>query len=121
TLHYMAPEQLHGADTDARTDIFAFGAVVYEMVTGRQVFEGKSQASVIAATLEHDPPPMSALQPLAPPLLDHVITRCLAKDPDERWQTASDLKRELKWVTESDADMLRVAAAGGSRRKHLGW
>ena len=104
TLHYMAPEQLHGSDTDARTDIFAFGALVYEMATGRQAFEGKSQASVIAAILEQRPAPITTLQPLAPQLLDHVVTRCLAKDPDDRWQTASDLKRELQWLAEGGAD-----------------
>ena len=84
----MAPEQLEGKEVDARTDIFAFGAVVYEMATGKKAFEGKSQASVIATILETDPPPMSSLQPMTPPALDRVVKRCLAKDPDERWQTA---------------------------------
>ena len=88
TLQYMAPEQLEGKEVDARTDIFAFGAVVYEMATGKRAFEGKSQASVIAAILEDDPPPMSSLQPMTPPALDRVVKKCLAKEPDERWQTA---------------------------------
>jgi len=116
TLHYLAPEQLHGSDTDARTDIFAFGALVYEMATSRQAFEGKSQASVIAAILEQPPAAISTLQPLAPRLLDHVVVRCLAKDPDDRWQTASDLKRELQWVAGSGADIRepeRSSAAHG--------
>jgi Tol biopolymer transport system component/predicted Ser/Thr protein kinase len=101
TLQYMAPEQLEGKEADARTDIFAFGLVVYEMATGKKAFEGKSQASLIAKILETDPPPISSLQPMTPPALDHVAKTCLAKDPDERWQTASDLKRELKWIGES--------------------
>src|SRR5262249_27950256 len=97
TLQYMAPEQLEGKDTDVRTDIFAFGALLYEMVTGRKAFEGRSQASLIAAILEREPKPIST-QPACPPELDRVIRRCLAKDPDERWQTAADLCAELKWV-----------------------
>src|SRR6201997_2703369 len=101
TLQYMAPEQLEGKEVAARTDIFAFGTVVYEMSTGKRAFEGKSQASLIAKILETDPPPISSLQPMTPPALDHVAKTCLAKDPDERWQTASDLKRELKWIAES--------------------
>jgi serine/threonine protein kinase len=91
TFQYMAPEQLEGDEADARTDIFAFGAAVYETVTGKKAFEGKSQASLIAAILEREPPAMSSIQPLTPPALDHVVGRCLAKDPDERWQTASDV------------------------------
>ena len=89
TFQYMAPEQLEGREADARTDIFAFGAVLYEMVTGKKAFEGKSQASLIAAILEREPPPMSTLQPLTPAALDRVVKTCLAKDPDERWQTAA--------------------------------
>jgi eukaryotic-like serine/threonine-protein kinase len=96
TLQYMSPEQLEGKDADARSDIFAFGAVLYEMATGRRAFEGKSQVSVMAAILEHDPPPVSTLQPVAPPMFDDVIRICLAKNPDERWQTAADLLHELK-------------------------
>ena len=103
TLHYMPPEQLEGKEADARSDIFSFGAVVYEMATGRKAFEGKSPASVIAAILEREPPAMATLQPLTPPLLAHVIGRCLAKDPDERWQNISDVMGELKWVSETGA------------------
>ena len=88
TLQYMAPEQVEGGEVDSRTDIFAFGVVVYEMATGKKAFEGKSQASLIAAILEREPQPMSTLQPMTPPTLDRVVKRCLAKEPDERWQTA---------------------------------
>jgi serine/threonine-protein kinase len=104
TYPYMAPEQLAGRDTDARSDIFAFGAMVYEMATGRRAFEGSTAASVIGAILHTDPPPVSVLQPLAPSGLDRIVSRCLAKDPDDRWQTARDVMLELKWVAESKAD-----------------
>ena len=100
TLQYMAPEQLEAKDTDSRTDIFAFGAVVYEMATGKKAFEGSSQASLIAAIMGQEPRPMSELQPMTPPTLDHVVRRCMAKEPDGRWQAASDVMVELKWVTE---------------------
>jgi serine/threonine protein kinase len=102
TFEYMAPEQLEGKEADVRTDIFAFGAVVYEMSTGRRAFEGNSQASVIAAILEHDPPPISAFQKMAPPALDRIVKKAMAKDPDNRWQTARDLRDELKWISEQD-------------------
>jgi Tol biopolymer transport system component/predicted Ser/Thr protein kinase len=108
TLQYMAPEQLEGKEVDARTDIFAFGAVVYEMTTGEKAFEGKSQASVIGAILKDDPPPISSLQPMTPPALDRVVKRCLAKEPEKRWQTASDLCEELKWIAEAGS---QIAAA----------
>jgi serine/threonine protein kinase len=98
TLQYMAPEQLEGGEASARTDIFAFGAVLYEMVTGRPAFEGKSQASLIASIMTSVPPPVSTVRPVVPDALDHVIQRCLAKDPEERWQSAYDLKRELQWI-----------------------
>jgi Tol biopolymer transport system component len=114
TLQYMSPEQLEGKEADARTDIFAFGAVLYETVTGRKAFEGKSQASLIGAIMEHDPPAMSTLQSMSPPLLDHVVRRCLVKEPDGRWQSASDLMGELKWIAEggSEAGVPSVARAG---------
>jgi len=101
TLQYMAPEQLEAKEADARTDLFAFGAIVYEMATGRRAFSGESAASLVAAILEHEPASLCSIQRAAPPLLEHVVKRCLAKDPDERWQTAADLARELKWVAES--------------------
>ena len=100
TLQYMAPEQLEGKEADSRTDIFAFGAVVYEMVTGKKAFEGSSQASLIAAIMERDPRPMSELQPMTPSVLDWVVKRCLAKEPEERWQSAGDVKAGLKRATE---------------------
>ena len=105
TVQYMAPEQLEGKEIDARTDIFAFGSVVYEMVTARKAFEGQSQASVIASILGHDPPPISSLQRMAPPALDRAVKKCLAKDPEERWQNARDLRDELKWITEGSSQV----------------
>jgi len=101
TFQYMAPEQLEGKDADARSDIFAFGAVLYEMATGRRAFEGKSQATVIAAIIEREPPPISQVAPMSPPALDRVVKTCLAKDPDERWQTAHDVKLQLRWIAEA--------------------
>jgi eukaryotic-like serine/threonine-protein kinase len=100
TPQYMAPEQLEGKETDGRTDIFAFGTIVYEMVTGRKAFEGTSEASLIAAILKHDPPPITTMQRLAPPLLDLVVRRCLAKDPDERWHSAHDVLLALRGIAE---------------------
>jgi serine/threonine protein kinase len=100
TYPYIAPEQLMGRETDARSDIFALGAMVYEMVTGRRAFEGTTAATVMGAVLHIDPPPVSSLQPMTPPALDRIVTRCLAKDPDDRWQTARDLVLELKWIAE---------------------
>ena len=99
TLQYMAPEQLHGMDADVRTDIFAFGVVLYEMLTGRKAFEGSSQASVIAAILQNDPPPVTALVPSVSGWLDRIIKRCLSKNPDDRWQTARDLAEQLRWLS----------------------
>jgi Tol biopolymer transport system component/tRNA A-37 threonylcarbamoyl transferase component Bud32 len=117
TLQYMAPEQLEGKEVDPRTDIFAFGAVVYEMATGKRAFEGKTQASVIGAIMSSDPPPMSSLQPMTPPALDRVVKRCLAKETDERWQSANDLANELKWIAEggSQVTLAPTAAAKGIR------
>src|SRR5262245_30041463 len=113
TFQYMAPEQIEGADADARADIFAFGCVLYEMVTGRRAFEGKSQASVIAAILAAEPPPIATLRPSAPPALDHVIRTCLAKDPDERFQSAHDLLLQLRFIS---VDSASAAAAVHGRR-----
>jgi len=101
TFQYMAPEQVQGHEADARSDLFALGAVLYEMVTGRRAFAGKSQISVMSAILEKEPEAVSSTQPLASPALDHVIQRALAKDPNDRWQTARDLIQELKWSAES--------------------
>src|ERR1700737_1960134 len=115
TLQYMAPEQLEGNEVDARTDIFAFGAVVYEMATRKRAFEGKTQASVIGAILKDDPPPVSSLQPMTPPALDRVVKRCLAKDPDDRWQSANDLTNELKWIAEGGSQVTLAATAEAER------
>ncbi len=101
TLQYMAPEQLEGRNADARSDIFAFGAVVYEMVTGRKAFEGDSQASLIGAILHTVPPQVSAVHPEVARPLDRLVAKCLAKDPDRRWQTASDLVDDLRWISEA--------------------
>jgi serine/threonine protein kinase len=114
TLQYMAPEQLEGREVDARTDIFAFGAVLYEMVTGQRAFEGKSQASLISAIMSATPPPLSTLQPVTPPLLEKVVTTALAKDPDDRWQTARDLRLQLKWI--ADGTELGSKPSGEARR-----
>src|SRR6267378_213672 len=108
TLQYMAPEQLEGKEVDARTDIFAFGTVIYEMATGKKCFEGKSQASLIAAILQINPPPISSLQPMTPPALDRVVKRCVAKESDERWQSANDLTNELKWIAEGGSQVVLV-------------
>jgi eukaryotic-like serine/threonine-protein kinase len=123
TLHYMAPEQLEGKDADMRSDIFAFGAVLYEMVTAKKAFDAKSAASVIAAILEHDPPSMNALQPMAPPALERVVKTCLAKDPDDRWQTAHDVQLELKWIREggSQAGVPATVVVRRKKRERLAW
>lgn len=99
TFQYMSPEQVEGKEVDGRSDIFSLGAVLYEMVTGKPAFEGKSQLSVASAILEKEPVPISTLKPMTPPILDHTIRKCLAKPPDERWQSASDLASELKWIS----------------------
>jgi eukaryotic-like serine/threonine-protein kinase len=125
TLQYMAPEQLEGKEVDARTDIFAFGAVVYEMATGKGAFEGKTQASVIGAIMSIDPPLMSSLQPMTPPALDRVVKKCLAKEPDDRWHAAKDLCDELKWIAESGSQAGAVTAPAAPAwkdwRKTLVW
>jgi serine/threonine protein kinase len=123
TMQYMAPEQLEGAEADARTDIFALGAVIYEMTTGRKAFEGKSHASLISAIMTAEPPAISTLQPLAPSALDHVVRTCIAKDPDARWQAARDVLVELKWIAEagSQGAMPASAAARRSGRERLAW
>jgi Tol biopolymer transport system component len=113
TLNYMAPEQLEGGAIDSRTDIFALGAVTYEMVTGFKAFTGTSRASIIAAVLEREPAVMTAVQPLTPPALNYAVTKCLAKDPDARWQTARDLGSHLSWIRKNTGP---AAAPVASRR-----
>jgi len=110
----MSPEQIEGREVDGRSDIFALGAVLYEMLTGKRAFEGKSQMSVASAILTQEPQPISTLKPSPPPALDHTIRKCLAKDVEERWQSASDLKSELLWISQpsSEAAVLRPAATG---------
>ena len=100
TFQYMSPEQVEGKELDGRSDIFSLGAVLYEMLTGKRAFEGKSQLSVASAILEKEPAPISTIKPLTPAALDHAIKKCLAKLSDERWQSASDLASELKWIGE---------------------
>lgn len=100
TFQYMSPDQVEGKELDGRSDIFSLGAVIYEMVTGRRAFAGKSQLSVTSAILEKEPEPISIVKPMTPPALDHAVKKCLAKSADERWQSASDLASELKWIAE---------------------
>jgi eukaryotic-like serine/threonine-protein kinase len=101
TFQYMSPEQLEGNDADARSDIFALGSILYEMLTGRRAFQGKTTASTIATILAADPPGLASLQPMSPPELQRVVRSCLAKDPEERFQTVHDIKLQLKGITES--------------------
>ena len=117
TFQYMAPEQLEGKDADARTDIFAFGAVLYEMATGRKAFSGATQASLITAIMSTDPQPISQVQAMSPPALDRVVKTCFAKDPEDRWQSAGDVGKELRWIAEGSAAGIAAPAAVSSRRR----
>jgi eukaryotic-like serine/threonine-protein kinase len=123
TFQYMAPEQLEGKEADPRSDIFAFGAVVYEMATGRKAFEAKSQASLISAIMSSDPPPMSQVQPLTPPSLDRVVSTCLAKDPEDRIQTAHDVRLQLQWISDggSQAGVPAPVVQRRRSRERLAW
>jgi len=120
TFQYMSPEQVEGRDLDGRGDIFSLGAVLYEMVTGKCAFEGKSQLSVASAILEKEPAPIAAVNPTAPPALDHVIRKCLAKNQDERWQSAADIKHELDWIAQSSSDSSIAFAAAGKTSPRKG-
>jgi serine/threonine protein kinase/Tol biopolymer transport system component len=111
TFQFMAPEVLQGKEADARSDIFSLGCVLYEMISGRRAFQGKSQLSVMTAILESEPEPLSKLQPLSPPALDHVVETCLVKEPDARWQNAADVGRELRWVADSGLSATATAPA----------
>jgi hypothetical protein len=115
TVPYMAPEQIEGREMDARADIFSFGVVLYEMVSGRRPFAGDSRASLMAAIVASEPPALSSLQPQAPASLERLIRRCLAKDPEDRWQTARDLAAELRWIAEGGSGTT-TSAPGIARR-----
>ena len=117
TMRYMAPEQLEGSEADARTDIFAFGTILYEVLTGKKAFDGKNQPSLAGAIMTAEPLPISRLQPLTPPPLERVIKRCLAKDPDDRWQTAHDLLIQLRWIAEQGVNAAEPAADAAKGRK----
>jgi eukaryotic-like serine/threonine-protein kinase len=123
TFQYMSPEQVQGKEVDGRSDIFSLGTVLYEAVTGRKAFEGKSQLSVASAILEKEPAPISTMRSMTPPSLDHVLKKCLAKDPDERWQSARDLKSELSWIVESgsQAGVPAPVVTAGKRRPGVVW
>jgi Tol biopolymer transport system component len=130
TIQYMAPEQIEGKEADARSDIFAFGAVLYEMATGKRPFQGKSQISMASAILEQDPTPISSVKPLVPAVFEHVVTTCLQKNPEDRFQTAHDIKLQLQWVAAakpaekvaSDSSSGAGAAAAAPRaRRPLVW
>ncbi|HMA18255.1 MAG TPA: protein kinase, partial [Thermoanaerobaculia bacterium] len=120
TFQYMAPEQLEGRDADGRTDIFAFGAVLYEMATGRKAFSGRSQASLISSIMSSEPAAISTLAPMTPPTFDRVVRTCLAKDPDDRWQTAHDIAVQLKWIAEGSSAGV-VGRPAAPRRERLAW
>jgi eukaryotic-like serine/threonine-protein kinase len=121
TFQYMAPEQLQGKEPDERTDIFAFGALLFEMATGRKAFDGRTQTGLIASILSEQPPPVSDARDDAglPPALDHLVERCIAKDPDDRWQTARDLERELEWVASAGSSPSSASSRSSTRRRVL--
>jgi serine/threonine protein kinase len=117
TVQYMAPEQLEGRDADARSDVFAFGCVLYEMLTGGRAFPGESQSHVIAAILERKPAPVQTLQPAVSSALDRIVAKCLAKSPDDRWQTAHDLLDELRWTRDAATRSTHGTSAPASSPK----
>jgi Tol biopolymer transport system component len=122
TFQYMAPEQLEGREADARTDIFAFGAVLFEMATGKKAFSASTQASLITAIMSREPEPVSSMQPMSPPALDRLVQTCLAKDPEDRWQSAHDVAGELKWISESSRSGMAAPVAMRRRsRERLAW
>ncbi|HLZ42257.1 MAG TPA: protein kinase [Candidatus Sulfotelmatobacter sp.] len=122
TIQYMAPEQIEGKEADARSDIFAFGAVLYEMASGKRPFEGKSQISLASSILEKDPDPISAVKPETPTAFDHVVTTCLQKNPEDRFLAAHDIKLELQWIaTEKPSAPLPVSAPAAAKGPSAVW
>jgi serine/threonine protein kinase len=120
TFQYMSPEQIEGREADARSDIFSLGAVLYEMIAGKRAFEGKTTASTIAAILAAEPQPISAIQPMTPAALDQIVRTCVAKDPEERWQSAGDVARQLQWAL-SGAQAAVASAPRSTRGRTLAW
>jgi len=121
TFQYMSPEQVEGREVDGRSDVFSLGTVLYEMVTGRKAFEGKSQLSVASAILEKEPAPIHSIKPLTPLVLDYAVKKCLAKVPEERWQSASDLASQLKWIGESDSHTGAPARMRAKTNERITW
>ena len=120
TIQYMSPEQIEGIEADARSDIFALGAVLYEMATGHRAFVGKSHLSVVSAILHQEPLPLTSVQPASPSSLDYVVRTCLAKDPDERFQTAHDVKLQLSWLMQSGSAASQPLPTDLRSRRHMG-
>jgi len=121
TFQYMSPEQVEGKEADARSDIFSLGTVLYEMVTGKRAFEGKTTASTVAAILALEPQPISSLQPTSPPALDQVVRTCLAKEPDERFQSAHDVKLQLQWITDPAAAAVAAPVRAWWKSAKVAW
>ena len=121
TIQYMSPEQIEGKPADARSDLFALGAVLYEMLTGTRPFQGKSQISVASAILEQNPEPITSVQPLTPPSLEHVVSTCLAKNPNERFQSAHDVALALRWIGQSGSTTAKSNGTKIQNRERLAW
>jgi eukaryotic-like serine/threonine-protein kinase len=116
TIQYMAPEQLEGKEADARSDLFALGAILYEMVTGNRPFAGRSQISIASAILDQEPEPITATHPLTPPVFEHVVATCLAKNPEDRFQSAHDLRLQLNWIADGKTPTAKPAEYGRTKR-----